>query len=42
MRSALYHLSRGRIDKRPRYNTTQLPTVDAPWQDGSAPKIPDS
>jgi hypothetical protein len=31
--SAVYHLTRGRIDKRPRYNTTQLPTLDNPWQD---------
>ncbi|MFF5230321.1 hypothetical protein [Dactylosporangium sp. NPDC000521] len=32
-RSSLYNLTRGRIDRRPRYNTTQLPTLDSPWQD---------
>lgn len=31
--SAVYHLTRGWIDKRPRYNTSQLPTLDSPWQD---------
>lgn len=33
LRSALYDLTRGRVDKRPRYMVGQLPTLDAPWQD---------
>lgn len=33
IRSALFHLTRGRIDRRPRYNVTQLPQLTAPWQD---------
>lgn len=33
IRSALYHLTRGRIDKRPRYTVGQLPRLGTPWQD---------
>jgi hypothetical protein len=33
LRTALYHLTRGRIDRRPRYNVGQLPTLATPWQD---------
>jgi predicted acetyltransferase len=33
LRSALYHVTRGRIDRRPRYSTGQLPTLGTPWQD---------
>ena len=33
LRSALYHLTRGRIDRRPRPTVGELPTVSAPWQD---------
>ncbi|MCA2218042.1 hypothetical protein [Jidongwangia harbinensis] len=33
IRSAVYHLTRGRIDQRPRYNVIQLPTLPTPWQD---------
>ncbi|GAB3160392.1 hypothetical protein GCM10027290_66390 [Micromonospora sonneratiae] len=33
LREALYHVTRGRIDKRPRYVVGQLPTLDTPWQD---------
>lgn len=29
----IYRLSRGRIDRRPRYTTGELPTVNSPWQD---------
>jgi hypothetical protein len=31
--TTVYSLTRGRIDKRARYNTTQLPVLDSPWQD---------
>lgn len=31
--SVVFNLTRGWIDKRPRYNTTQLPRLDSPWQD---------
>ena len=31
--TAVYNLTRGRIDRRPRYTTGQLPTVNSPWQD---------
>ncbi|MFF5085034.1 hypothetical protein ACFY36_49020 [Actinoplanes sp. NPDC000266] len=31
--TAVYHLSRGRIDRRPRYTTAQLPMLNSPWQD---------
>ena len=31
--TAVYNLTRGRIDRRPRYNTGQLPTLNSPWQD---------
>lgn len=33
IRTALYHLTRGRVDKRPRYTVGQLPTLNSPWQD---------
>lgn len=33
IRSALYHLTRGRVDRRPRYTVGQLPTLGTPWQD---------
>ncbi|BFU43899.1 hypothetical protein [Krasilnikovia sp. MM14-A1004] len=33
IRTALYHLSRGRIDKRPRYTLGELPRLNSPWQD---------
>lgn len=33
LRSALYHLTRGRIDRRPRYTVGQLPSLGMPWQD---------
>ncbi len=29
----MYNLTRGRIDRRPRYTTGQLPTLNSPWQD---------
>ena len=31
--TTLYHLTRGRIDRRPRHTTGQLPTLPSPWQD---------
>jgi hypothetical protein len=33
LRSALYRLTRGRVDRRPRYTVGQLPTLPTPWQD---------
>ncbi|MGR6318807.1 hypothetical protein Q2K19_31965 [Micromonospora soli] len=33
IRTALYHLTRGRVDRRPRYSVGQLPTLETPWQD---------
>lgn len=33
VRTVLYHLSRGRIDKRPRYILNDLPRLDSPWLD---------
>jgi hypothetical protein len=36
IRTALYHLTRGRIDKRPRYAVGQLPTLNSPWQDSDS------
>lgn len=33
VRSWLYDVTRGRIDRRPRPTVGQLPWVDAPWQD---------
>jgi hypothetical protein len=33
MRSALCWLTRGRVDKRPRYLVGQLPDLGTPWQD---------
>ncbi|MFG3419986.1 hypothetical protein [Micromonospora sp. NPDC048063] len=33
LRDALYRVTRGRIDKRPRYSVGQLPTLATPWQD---------
>lgn len=31
--TAVYNLTRGRIDRRPRYTTGQLPALNSPWQD---------
>src|SRR4051812_2346444 len=33
LRSALYDLTRGRVDRRPRPTVGQLPHVNAPWRD---------
>jgi GNAT superfamily N-acetyltransferase len=33
LRSALYWLTRGRIDKRPSYILDDVPRLDTPWQD---------
>lgn len=33
LRTALYRISRGRIDKRPHYNLGQLPRPNTPWRD---------
>lgn len=33
LRSAVFRLTRGRIDRRPRYTVGQLPTLPTPWQD---------
>ncbi|HKT03152.1 MAG TPA: hypothetical protein VJT31_26790, partial [Rugosimonospora sp.] len=32
-RSALYRVTRGRVDRRPRPTVGQLPTLPTPWQD---------
>ncbi|HEX8344834.1 MAG TPA: hypothetical protein VF657_08835 [Actinoplanes sp.] len=33
LRSAIFHITRGRIDRRPRYTVGQLPNLPTPWQD---------